>query len=67
MESVLNCQKEILNCYATRWFKRKLKPPKKRDQKEQEIKDLKQELAHLEKKLITLRLTKMNVKLHLSL
>ena len=34
---------------------------------EQEIKDLKQELATLEKKLKTLRITKINVKLHLNL
>ena len=40
---------------------------KKRDQKEHEIKDLKQELAVLEKKLTTLRVTKMNAKLHLPL
>ena len=26
--SVPNCQKEILMCYAIRWFKCKLKPPK---------------------------------------
>ena len=37
----------------------------KRDKKEQEINDLKKELAYLEQKLTTLRLTKMNVKLHL--
>ena len=29
MGSVPNCQKEILNCHAIRWFKCKLKPPKK--------------------------------------
>ena len=29
MESVPNCQKEIANCYGIRWFKCKLKPPKK--------------------------------------
>ena len=33
----------------------------KRDEKEQEIKDLKQDLAALEKKLTKLRLTKMNI------
>ena len=29
MGSVPNCQKEIANCYGIRWFKCKLKPPKK--------------------------------------
>ena len=29
MGSVPNCRKEIANCYGIRWFKCKLKPPKK--------------------------------------
>ena len=31
MGSVPNCQKEIPACHAIRWFKCKLKPPKKED------------------------------------
>ena len=37
----------------------------KRKAKEDEIKDLKQELADLEQKFTELRVTKMNMKLHL--
>ena len=40
---------------------------KMRDAKEQEIKDLKQELANLEQQLTTIRTIKINVKLHLPL
>ena len=38
---------------------------RKRDQKEDKIKELNKQLADLEKKLTQLRLTKMNVKLHM--
>ena len=34
MGSVPNCQKEIPTCYAIRWFKCKLKPPKNQEHKE---------------------------------
>ena len=39
MESVPNCRKEIVNRYAIRWFKCKLKPPKNESHKFLKIQD----------------------------
>ena len=52
---------EIINTVLT---DRTALSKKKREQKEEEVKPLKEQLVSLEKKLTELRVTKMNVKLH---